>query len=405
MAEEEQDSHFLKSVTSLGDERKIVASEDIYSQSGIKLASAGTSIDSSFYDRLVKHKLKSGLEACMSVEGALSASEIAADVKRATRSEFSAMENLVDMSLVWSSISRIHLNDALAFKLTVAKEKRRDIYEHTLRIVLISLYLGIMEKMNESKLVQIAAAALFHDIGELHIDPGIIEKPGPLTQEERRHIYAHPMTAYVILKEFPEYHPEISTAVLQHHESLDGSGYPAGITGRKISRIGKILSAAEMAGGLLSRSRPEIALKFNKDRLQIELVGHLSELLRKRRIEAHPVDSIAEMNSRLVELAGALSKWKGGQSPMLRIADQRVRELLISLYDAGFNPDSTDWLTIGIEGNEEAILDVEALLDETAWRFGSLSRELSRLWPEAEKTEEAKMIMDWIGECSKILEK
>ena len=399
---EEHDSHYLKSVTSLGDERKVIASEDIYSQSGIKLASRGARIDSSFYDRLVKHKLMSGLDNCMTVDDAVDAAEIASAARQAAETEpdFAKLPELVDMDVMRAAISRIHLNSALAFKMTVARDQRRDIYRHTLRILLLSVYLGIRQKLPGHRLTELATAALFHDLGELHIDPDILGKPAPLTQEERRHIYAHPMTAYVLLKEFPQYHPAISTAVLEHHEYLDGSGYPAGLTSKRISEFGRMLSTAEVAASLLEKSRPEIALKFNKNKHDMNLIGHLSELFRARQIDVHPEQSIPRMNAQLTRLAEAFERWDGlcGDAPVFRLADQRIGEIRQSLYDAGFNPAETGWLTRGIEGNEEAMLDVQALIDETSWQLLSLSREINRLWPGSEGESDAQTINDWIAE-------
>ena len=402
--EEENDSHYLKSVTSLGDSRNIVTSQDIYSKNGIKLAGKGSRIDSSFYDRLVRHKLMLSLDQCMTAENAVTQEDLLAGTKKLFEDEprFFIITQLVDIKKIWTAISRIRLNDALAFKLTVAREMRPEILEHSLRILLVSLCIGSKCRLSEADLANLAAAAIFHDLGELHIDPELLKKTD-LTMDERKHIYAHPMTAFLILKEFPEYHPVVSTAVLQHHEHLDGSGYPAGISGQRISPLAQILGVAEVTGGIADPHRLEIVLKLNMHRLNTNLIGHALELLKPDQEISGSDQSIAEIGKRLAQLAQAFEAWneicETRDAPIFKLANQRVLELRHALFDAGFNPLELDWLTSGIENDPGEIRDVQTLVNESFWQIGNLERELNRLWPDFEKAADADkhILKDWIG--------
>lgn len=404
--EEENDSHYLKRVTSLGDARKIVTNQDIYSKTGIKLASIGSRINSSFYDRLVRHKLMPPLDQCMTVDDAVTADSLLAWTRKVFENEarFSEMEKLVDIESIWSAISKINLNGPLAFKLTVAREMRPSLLDHSLRIALISLYLGLRCNLPEKDFITLATAAVFHDLGELHIDPEIIEKSNDLTLLERRHIYAHPMVAYVILKDFPEYHPAISTTVLQHHECLDGSGYPAGLSGKAISFLAQILGVAEVASGIADRNRMEIVLKLNKHKLNTDLIGHVIELFRSE--QGHPSSgkSIPEIEKKLSHLAQSFKTWDEIDKrdyPLFQFADQRIFELKQALFDAGFNPVELDRLTRGIEDDPESLNDVHTLVNESFWQIKNLERELNRL-PDYDKATEAEknILKDWIRRSS-----
>lgn len=402
--EEENDSHYLKSVTSLGDIRNIVTSRDIYSKNGIKLAGRGSRIDSSFYDRLVRHKLMLSLDQCMTAENAVTAEELLAGTKKLFEDEprFFIITQLVDIKKIWSAISRIRLNDALAFKLTVAREMRPEILKHSLRILLVSLCIGSKCRLSEADLTDLAAAAIFHDLGELHIDPELLKK-NDLIPEERKHIYAHPMTAFLILKEFPEYHPVVSNAVLQHHEHLDGSGYPAGISGQRISPLAQILGVAEVTGGVADPHRLEIVLKLNMHRLNTTFIGHALELLKPNQEISVSDLSIAEIGERLSQLARAFEAWseicRTRDAPIFKLANQRILELRHSLFDAGFNPLELDWLTSGIENDPGEIRDVQTIVNESFWQIRNLERELNRLWPDFEKADDAdkQTLKDWIG--------
>jgi HD-GYP domain-containing protein (c-di-GMP phosphodiesterase class II) len=87
-------------------------------------------------------------------------------------------------------------------------------------------------------------AATLHDIGKIQVPAQILSKPGPLTDVEMAIIRTHPEAGYQILKnvEFPW---PIATMVLQHHERLDGSGYPDGLRGQEIPLESRILAVAD----------------------------------------------------------------------------------------------------------------------------------------------------------------
>ncbi|HQT26375.1 MAG TPA: phosphohydrolase, partial [Burkholderiales bacterium] len=184
---EEFDSQYLKSVTALGDTHRIVTNQDIYSGTGIKLATSGTRIDSSFYDKLVRHKLMPQIDECMTVEDGVTAAELLSRSKKLFEHEtwLSRIPELVEIERLWSIPPRINLVNALPFKLTVARESRPALLDHCLRIMLLSLYLGMRQDLQDRELTSLATAAVFHDLGDLHIDPEILAKSHALTLNER----------------------------------------------------------------------------------------------------------------------------------------------------------------------------------------------------------------------------
>ena len=91
----------------------------------------------------------------------------------------------------------------------------------------------------------IRQAGVLHDIGKIHVSVDILTKPGRLTEEEFSKIKAHPQAGFDLLKRmgFPPPVPEI---VLQHHERMDGSGYPQGLRGEAILLEARILAIADV---------------------------------------------------------------------------------------------------------------------------------------------------------------
>lgn len=109
----------------------------------------------------------------------------------------------------------------------------------------------------------IQMAGTIHDIGKICIPAEILSKPGRLTEAEFAIMKAHCQTGYAILKriEFPQ---PIARIVLQHHERIDGSGYPAGLSGKDILMQARIIAVADVAEAMASHRPYRPALGIDK---------------------------------------------------------------------------------------------------------------------------------------------
>ena len=126
-------------------------------------------------------------------------------------------------------------------------------YYHSVNVGVLSLVLGVALGMNRSGLYRLGLGALLHDIGKVFIDRKIIDKKGPLTAEEFKEVKKHPALGYEYLLNARLGFPVSSlTGILQHHERLDGSGYPEGLTGRQIGKFGRIISVADVYDAMTS---------------------------------------------------------------------------------------------------------------------------------------------------------
>lgn len=125
-------------------------------------------------------------------------------------------------------------------------------FEHSVNVCMFSLLLGLHLQMSREELGLLGMAALLHDIGMQQVDKDIICKREALSSEELLQVQKHPYLGYEALtnkKYFPE---EVAMAIWQHHERLDGSGYPCGLQGNKISRFAQILAVADVFDALIS---------------------------------------------------------------------------------------------------------------------------------------------------------
>lgn len=92
---------------------------------------------------------------------------------------------------------------------------------------------------------------LVHDIGKVGLPPGLLEKPGPLTLQERRHMETHAAIGEMILAKVDDY-GEIASIVRHHHERVDGRGYPDGLVGMEIPLLSRIIAVADAYDAMTS---------------------------------------------------------------------------------------------------------------------------------------------------------
>jgi HD-GYP domain-containing protein (c-di-GMP phosphodiesterase class II) len=92
---------------------------------------------------------------------------------------------------------------------------------------------------------------LVHDVGKIGLPPGLLEKPGPLTLEERRQMELHPVIGERILGKVDDY-SEIAKVVRHHHERVDGAGYPDGLAANQIPLLSRIIAVADAYDAMTS---------------------------------------------------------------------------------------------------------------------------------------------------------
>lgn len=126
-------------------------------------------------------------------------------------------------------------------------------YAHSVNVAILSCVIGLGLKLDESELEQLVMAGLLHDLGKLVIPPEILNKPSRLTNEEFSLMKTHSALSYELIKERLDISEEVKMAVLYHHENVDGSGYPEGISGEDMSIFTKIIHIADVYDALVSK--------------------------------------------------------------------------------------------------------------------------------------------------------
>ena len=149
-----------------------------------------------------------------------------------------------------------------AMEITV---ESRDPYTagHQRRVAKLSRAIGAEMELEEERLKAIRYSALIHDLGKIAVPAEILSKPSSLSDTEMNLVKSHPRVAFDILKGIHFVWP-IADIVLQHHERMNGSGYPQGLRDSQIIMEARILSVADVVEAMTSHRPYRPALGLDK---------------------------------------------------------------------------------------------------------------------------------------------
>ncbi len=158
-----------------------------------------------------------------------------------------------------------------------------DTFVHSVNVGVLSISLAkvLFRKEDKHDMNALGAGFFLHDVGKIHIDEAIIQKPGKLTDEEMALMRRHPALGFKLLYDTKQISEESRLIVLQHHERFDGTGYPRKLRGEDIHIYGRICSIADVFDALASKRpykdplKPFAALKLMKE----EMINHFHKEL------------------------------------------------------------------------------------------------------------------------------
>lgn len=152
------------------------------------------------------------------------------------------------------------------------EEKDQYTKNHCERVTEYSLVIAKKMGLNDEELLSLEFAGLLHDIGKIGIPSEIINKKGMLTCEEYEVIKRHPEMGYDLLKNMA-FLDSSNRILLQHHERIDGKGYPYGLEAQEIDKLAKILAIAD-AYDAMTTVRPYRMDRLSREQVITEFKNH-----------------------------------------------------------------------------------------------------------------------------------
>lgn len=399
-------AHYLRAITDMADKCAVVAQTAIYTQNKIKLVEKGTRIDSRLYDRLVQHKLSATIDSHLSVENMvdvaslLAAAQTQCDTQTLPRLLVQAIGNANDLL---TPLRALVLPKPIAFKLTVVREQHPVLYVHSLQMALLAVFLGLRSHMNEHDCIALATAALLHDLGSLYMSPSWRDPNYKAMGIERKHLVAHPVTAMLLIRSQKAFPSTVEDAVLEHHERMDGSGYPRGLVGDKISPMGRILLLSEVVTAFYQKytdipaQRLSLVLRLNHRRFPSDLVAHVLHLLPTEDPQGFASLLLAENAlSHIDTLAQAFDQWTHLRAdlPVLppsdtvtcasEFLDARLSALEKALLEAGAHPRQQAQMLELLQGDAQGMTEIALVGQEALWQLHSIVHDYQhQRWPQS----------------------
>ncbi|MDF2658030.1 MAG: hypothetical protein K0Q94_821 [Paenibacillus sp.] len=240
--------------------------QDMFSQEGALVLPAGTVLNKIHLETITGHGLKlpvneveevgpyadlsAGGSHHTEIEEAVGIVREAFEQMRLSRQIPLAGIRSRVIPLIRSSTGQLHL-----FQLLATLQAKDDyLYRHSVAVGAISMLLGKWLELGEAELLQLTTAAILHDAGMTQIASELLIKPERLTEDEYDTMKRHTLLGYDMIKKTVGATHRQAAVALQHHERIDGSGYPFGLKSGKIDLFSRIVAVADVFHAMSSKT-------------------------------------------------------------------------------------------------------------------------------------------------------
>jgi hypothetical protein len=390
--------HALATILEASETKSIIASRDIFDVSGTKLWARDQPVSQALQRKLLDRQLRHPLESCLLAENGVTGRSLvqAVEALLAGASPLAPLLAAHADDLVHAA-AHLPLHPVAQLLLTAAQASRPERFDHAVQAMALNGMLTIVHGGGTRDLRIAMLCGLLHDLGEMYIAPrhGEADADRSLDLASYQQLVVHPHVGRLLIEQLTNYPPEVARAIAEHHERLDGSGYPHCLQRDEMSPLGRQLAVTEtvlaaLAGEGAHLMRASVSLRVVPGEFDLHWVGAIAQAAQLQPAPAAAV-ALAEVESRLARLDGALQAalaqatrlMDGAQSLALKDALALGMHLLFRLR-MGWNASGL-WSGHAIAAQDGA--EVEAIEDELAFRLRAIERAVllrARHLPEAD---------------------
>jgi len=377
--------HALATILEASQTKNIIASRDIFDISGTKLWARDQPVSSALQRKLLDRQLRNPLESCLLAEDGVTEQTL-------TQATQALIERDTPLAVVLrphaaklvAQVPRLPMHSVVQLLLTAGQASRPESFDHAVQAMALAGALMIAHGGNLADLRLAMLCGLMHDLGEMYIDPryGEADADRQLDFTSYQQLVVHPHIGRLLLTQLTNYPAAVIEAVAEHHERLDGSGYPHSLQRDGISPLGKLLAVTEAALGVLRGERPylariSVALRVVPGEYDLSWVGRIADAARVQPA-LHAELGVDEVQARLARLDGALQNaqrcadelMREAGSPSLKATVGLAQHLLGRLRKGWYA--SGLWSASSVDAGDAA--EVEAIEDELFFRLRSIER-------------------------------
>ena len=423
--------YYLRAVWQVAQHFPLHLREAIYTLDGKRLAEKGDKYNQSVHMALQQQHLRRPVEDALPMPDPVDVMTLEAEAMTLCESSLlpRMMMQAVGSAQHWrllAPLSEMVWPYVASFKLSVMRHTRHSLYVHSLTTMLVATFLGICEELDDETLALLAPAALLHDTGMLYVDPSWDDPQRSLSVEERRQLTTHSVLAMQVVRESMRFPREVERAVLEHHERMDGSGYPRGLRGGEISQLGQILMVAEVVAAFFEKyahdmpvTRLSLMLRLNHHRYPRKLVEHVHKLLTfGPKVRPDDIQPIAgDVRRTLVMLSMLIDYWTqlrtqlpprwqlqhSGRACMF--LEMRIASLVSSLAEAGALPRQQMQMLHSLRNDPDGLIEQSMINREALWQLEACMHTCLRRWPKVldRKDDAALAVKQWIDRAQMLM--
>jgi len=377
--------HALATILEASETRRIIAATDIFDLAGTKLWARNQPVSAELQRKLLDRKLREPLEACLLAEDGVTPASLSGALAELVEREARLAPLLrPQASKLLREVTHLHLHPVAQLLLSAAQAARPAAFEHAVAAMGLA---GALMAQHGGQTPDIRLAmlcGLLHDLGEMYIAPefGEADADRELDTLSYRQLVVHPHVGLLLVAQLTNYPGAVARAVAEHHERLDGSGYPHRLSGDRISVLGRLVAVADAALTALrsphdAMPRASVALRAVPGEFDLAWVGHLTRAARGEPM-LPPVMEPADIRARREALGEVLQSAEdniallavGERSPAMANALE-LASFLVARLRVGWN-ESGLWHPQAATGVDAA--EVEAMEDELYFRLRGVQR-------------------------------
>lgn len=394
--------HYLGAIAQMASRREVLVTQSVYAEDGQLLFDKGSLLGADLLERLGTHRLQSPLEGHLLVAEAADIGALHVDMARLLSSDrlgqLMAADLGPDAAMLGRALRHMVWPQQASFQMTVVREQLPSLYAHSLLMTGVALWLAIRAGWDEAQCARLAPAALLHDVGMLYMSSSWVNAAYKLNERERAQLAAHSITGSRVVQSMQAYDFNVEDAVLEHHERLDGSGYPRQLSAEAISPMGRILMVAEVVSAFfdkytdMANERLSLMLRLNARRFPADAVAAVLALLQQETRPAPAMSQDAVLRDCLA-VATVFQYWASCKkvlpaqwqglpgSRALMWVDARMRALEVSLAESGAHARSqAEWRAI-LAQMPESVAELGLIHREVLWQIDSCMHSCQRRWP------------------------
>ena len=377
--------HALATILEASQTKSIIASRDIFDISGTKLWARDMPVSAALQRKLLDRQLRNPLESCLVAEDGVTPQSLLLCTE-ALLARDTPLASLLrpHAARIAQEVAYLPLHSVAQLLLTAGQASRPESFDHAVQAMALAGALMLGHGGSTAELRAAMLAGLLHDLGEIYIDPrcGEADADRSLDFQSYQHLVVHPHVGQLLLSQLTNYPAAIARAIAEHHERLDGSGYPHALQRDAVSPLGRLLAVTEATLAVLRGERPElsrvsVALRVVPGEFDLAWVGGIAQAARSRPAPPSQLDRDA-VQARLGRLDVALQGAQDcasaleadAESPALSDALALARHLLGRLRTGWYA--SGLWSTAALKATEAA--EVEAVEDELFFRLRAIER-------------------------------